>query len=167
LPVKQSAVQLAYHAAPDDSYLALRGLRTAGVRMRAQEQAALRVAAWLKERPEVIRVLHPAFPDCPGHEFWRRDFTGSSGLFGILLQPDIPKPAIDALLDRMELFGLGASWGGFESLIVLARLARMRSISPWDAGPVLRLHVGLEDSDDLIADLARGFERLRRARSAA
>jgi cysteine-S-conjugate beta-lyase len=166
-PVKRAAAQMAYHAAPDDAYLALRGLRTAGVRMRAHELAALSVAHWLKQRPEVTRVLHPALPDCPGHEFWRRDFTGSSGLFGVVLKPDIPKPAIDAMLDGMELFGLGASWGGFESLIVPARLARTRSVKPWNEGPVLRLHVGLEDVDDLIADLAQGFERLNRARSAS
>ncbi|MGH6989804.1 MAG: cystathionine beta-lyase [Stellaceae bacterium] len=167
LPVKRAAMELGYHAAPDDAYLALRGLRTAGVRMRAQEQTALRIAHWLKGRPEVARVLHPALPDCPGHDFWRRDFTGSSGLFSIVLRPETPKPAIDAMLDGMELFGLGASWGGFESLIVPARLARTRSVKPWPDGPVLRLHVGLEDEGDLIADLTRGFERLNRARSGA
>jgi cysteine-S-conjugate beta-lyase len=165
--VKRAATELGYHAAPDDAYLALRGLRTAGVRMRAQEQAALRIAHWLKARPEVARVLHPALPDCAGHEIWRRDFTGSSGLFSIVLQPDTPKPAIDAMLDGMELFGLGASWGGFESLIVPARLARTRSVRQWQDGPVLRLHVGLEDVDDLVADLTHGFERLNEARSGA
>jgi cysteine-S-conjugate beta-lyase len=165
-PVKTSALQLGYHAAPDDAYLALRGLRTVGVRLRAHEQAALKVAHWLKARPEVERVLHPALPDCPGHEFWKRDFAGSSGLFSIVLRRDIPKPAIDAMLDGMELFGLGASWGGFESLITAPRPERIRTATKWDAGPVLRLHVGLEDTDDLIADLDAGFARLNAKRAA-
>jgi cysteine-S-conjugate beta-lyase len=159
-PVKRSALQLGYHAAPDDSYLALRGLRTVGVRMRAHEQAALKVAHWLKARPEVDRVLHPALPDCPGHEFWKRDFAGSSGLFSFILRREFAKPAVDAMLDGLELFGLGASWGGFESLVVPARVARMRTATKWDAGPMLRLHIGIEDTDDLIADLDQGFARL-------
>ncbi len=162
--VKRSAQQLGYHAAPDDSYLALRGLRTAGVRLRAHEKAALAVARWLKARPEIERLLHPAFPDCPGHEFWRRDFSGSSGLFSVTLQRDIPKRAVSAMLDGLELFGLGYSWGGFESLIVPPDPARIRTATKWDAGPLLRLHVGLEDTDDLIADLERGFDRLNKAR---
>jgi cystathionine beta-lyase len=162
-PVKRSALQLGYHAAPDDSYLALRGLRTVGVRLRAHQEAALTVAHWLKARPEVERVLHPALPDCPGHEFWRRDFTGSSGLFSVILQRHFAKPAFDAMLDGMELFGLGASWGGFESLIVPAKVARLRTATKWDSGPVMRLHIGLEDVDDLIADLDQGFARLNRA----
>src|SRR5665213_127959 len=159
-PVKRSAMQMGYHAAPDDAYLALRGLRTAGVRMRAHQTAGLRVAHWLKARPEVAQVLHPALPDCPGHEFWRRDFTGASGLFSIVLQRNYEKPAIDAMIDGMALFGLGASWGGFESLMVPTKLARLRTATPWQGGPVLRLHIGLEDVDDLIADLDAGFARL-------
>ncbi len=158
--VKHSALQLGYHAAPDDSYLALRGLRTVGVRLRAHQDAALKVARWLKTRAEVERVLHPALPDCPGHEFWKRDFTGSSGLFSVVLRRDVPKAAVDAMLDGMELFGIGASWGGFESLITAPRPARLRTATKWDAGPILRLHIGLEDVDDLIADLDAGFARL-------
>jgi cysteine-S-conjugate beta-lyase len=165
-PVKQSALQLGYHAAPDDAYLALRGLRTIGVRLRAHEKAALTVAHWLKARPEVERVLHPALPDCPGHEFWKRDFTGSSGLFSFILRRDYTKPAVDAMLDSYELFGLGASWGGFESLAVPARVQRMRTATKWDAGPMVRLHIGLEDVDDLIADLERGFVQLNAKRTA-
>jgi cystathionine beta-lyase len=164
--VKTSALQLGYHAAPDDAYLALRGLRTVGVRLRAHEQAALKVAHWLKARPEVERVLHPALPDCPGHEFWRRDFTGSSGLFSFILRREFSKPAVDAMLDGMELFGLGASWGGFESLITAPRPARIRTVTKWDTGPVVRLHIGLEDIDDLIADLEQGFARLNDMQSA-
>ncbi len=165
MPVKTSALQLGYHAAPDDSYLALRGLRTVGVRLRAHEAAALKVAKWLKARPEVERVLHPALPDCPGHEFWKRDFAGSSGLFSIVLRRDIAKPAVDAMLDGLDLFGLGASWGGFESLITAPRVTRLRTATKWDSGPMLRLHIGLEDVDDLIADLDRGFARLNGKRA--
>jgi cystathionine beta-lyase len=159
-PVKRSAQQMGYHAAPDDAYLALRGLRTVGVRLRAQEKAALRVAAWLKTRPEVERVLHPALPDCPGHEFWQRDFAGSSSLFSIVLHHGFAKPALDRMLDGLELFGLGASWGGFESLISAPKPERIRTATKWDSGPVLRLYIGLEDTDDLIADLDQSFARL-------
>ena len=162
--VREMATLLGNHAAPDDCYLALRGLRTAGVRMRQHEAQALALARWLMQRPEVERVLHPALPSCPGHEFWRRDFTGSSGLFSIVLRRDFLKPAVDAMLDGMELFGMGASWGGFESLIMPQHPARLRSAKPWDSGPVLRLHAGLEDRDDLIADLERGLARLNAAR---
>ena len=166
-PVRRAATHMGNHAAPDDSYLALRGFRTAGVRLRQHESQALALAHWLKARPEVARVLHPAFPDCPGHEFWKRDFTGSSGLFSIVMQKDIPKPAIDALLNDMELFGLGYSWGGFESLIVPGHVEKLRTAKPWAEGSLLRLHAGLEDIDDLIADLDRGFTRLNRARASA
>jgi cysteine-S-conjugate beta-lyase len=160
MPVREMATLLGAHAAPDDCYLALRGLRTAGVRMRQHEAQALALARWLQQRPEVTRVLHPAFESCPGHALWRRDFTGSSGLFSIVLRQDIPKPAIDAMLDGMELFGMGASWGGFESLILPGHPERLRTVRPWQDGPLLRLHAGLEDLDDLIADLERGFARL-------
>src|SRR5262249_37921287 len=107
--LRQTATELGYHAAPDDCYLALRGLRTAGVRMRAQEQQALGLARWLEQRPEVDRVLHPALPKHPGHQFWKRDFTGSSGLFGVVLKRGPSPAAIAAMLDGMELFGMGAS----------------------------------------------------------
>jgi cysteine-S-conjugate beta-lyase len=109
-------------------------------------------------------VLHPALPDCPGHEHWRRDFSGASGLFSIVLRPDIGKPAIDAMLDGMELFGMGFSWGGYESLMVPVHPERLRSARPWQSGPVLRIHAGLEDQGDLIADLERGFARLNALR---
>jgi cysteine-S-conjugate beta-lyase len=165
MPVRRAATQTGNHAAPDDAYLALRGLRTAGVRLKQHEKQALALAHWLKARPEIERVLHPALPDCPGHEFWRRDFTGSSGLFSVVLRRDIPKPAIDAMLDGMKLFGLGFSWGGFESLIVPYWPGKIRTAKPWDSGPILRLHVGLEDPDDLIADLEQGFDRLNKVRS--
>lgn len=163
-PVREAATLMGNHAAPDDCYLALRGLRTAAVRLRQHEVQGLALARWLKDRPEVERVLHPALPDCPGHDHWRRDFTGASGLFSIVLRRDIPKSAVDAMLDGMELFGMGFSWGGFESLMVPVYPGRLRSATAWQAGAVLRLHAGLEDQDDLIVDLERGFDRLNATR---
>jgi cystathionine beta-lyase len=132
--------------------------------MRQHQEQGLALARWLKQRPEVERVLHPALPDCPGHEHWRRDFAGASGLFSIVLRAGTPKAAVDAMLDGMELFGIGASWGGFESLILPAHPERYRTAKRWESGPVIRLHAGLEDQGDLIADLERGFARLAAAR---
>jgi cysteine-S-conjugate beta-lyase len=163
LPVRTAATELGNHAAPDDCYLALRGLRSAGVRMRQHEGQGFALARFLAARPEVERVMHPGLPGDPGHELWRRDFTGACGLFGVSLKRGITKPAIDAMLDGLELFGMGASWGGFESLILPTHPERLRSAAPWDSGPCLRLHAGLEDIDDLIADLTSGFERLKAA----
>ncbi|HXP30779.1 MAG TPA: cystathionine beta-lyase [Stellaceae bacterium] len=164
LPVRTAATEMGNHAAPDDCYLALRGLRTAAVRLRQHQAQGLALARWLEKRPEVARVLHPGLPEDPGHALWRRDFTGASGLFAIVLHRDIAKPAIDAMLDGMELFGMGASWGGFESLILPAHPERLRTAVPWTEGAVLRLHAGLEDLGDLIADLEQGFARLAAAR---
>jgi len=148
-------------AGPDDCWLALRGLRTMGVRLKQHEAGALEVARWLARRPEVRRLLHPALPSCPGHEIFQRDFLGSSGLFGFVMEP-CAKPALAAMLDHMELFGMGYSWGGFESLLIPTR--PHRTAAPWDdAGQAMRVHVGLEDPDDLIRDLEASFERLRAA----
>ena len=163
LPVRNAATEIGNHAAPDDCYLALRGLRSAGVRMRQHQAQGLALARFLAARPEVERVLHPALESDPGHALWRRDFTGASGLFGVVLKRGIVKKAVDAMLDGMELFGMGASWGGFESLILPTHPERLRSAVAWDTGPCLRLHAGLEDIDDLIADLTQGFERLKAA----
>jgi len=162
--VREMASLLGNHAAPDDCYLALRGLRTAGVRLRQHQGQGLALAEWLGRRPEVERVLHPALPSCPGHDLWKRDFTGASGLFSIVLKRDIAKAAVDAMLDGMELFGMGASWGGFESLILPGHPERLRTVKPWQDGTLLRIHAGLEDRADLIADLERGFARLNAAR---
>ncbi|HZL59382.1 MAG TPA: cystathionine beta-lyase [Stellaceae bacterium] len=164
LKVREAATSLGNHAAPDDCYLALRGLRTAGIRLRQHEKTALVLARWLEKRPEVERVLHPALPSHPGHALWRRDFTGSSGLFSVVLKTGTPKKAIDAMLDGMELFSMGFSWGGFESLMVPVFPERLRSAVPWRGGPTLRIHAGLEDQGDLIDDLERGFARLNAAR---
>jgi cystathionine beta-lyase len=146
-------------ASPDDVYLAIRGMRTLEVRLKRQEQGALEVARWLDDRPQVQRVLHPALPHDPGHALWKRDFLGSSGLFAIELQP-CSRAQLAAFLDGLEHFSLGYSWGGYESLVVPANLRGARSAKPWTGGPLVRLNIGLEDPQDLIADLARGLERL-------
>ena len=159
--VKTSVHGMGFAVSPDDCYLALRGLRTLAVRLAQHQQTALTLANWLKQRPEVDRVLHPAVPDHPGHAIWKRDFTGSSGLFGMVLKP-FAEERVTAMLDGMQLFGMGFSWGGYESLIIPSHLSQARSVKVWsEAGPTLRLHAGLEDPDDLIADLDAGFARLR------
>jgi cysteine-S-conjugate beta-lyase len=160
LPVRNAATEMGNAAAPDDCYLALRGLRTAGVRLRQHQKQGIALATYLQQRPEVERVMHPALPDDPGHALWQRDFTGASGLFGVALKAGTPKKAIDAMLDGLELYGMGASWGGFESLVLPTHPEQLRTAAPWHSGPCLRFHAGLEDMDDLIADLDRGFERL-------
>jgi len=164
LPVRTMAAGLGLTAGPDDVYLALRGFRTLGVRLDRHQRNALAVAEWLTQRPEVARVLYPALPDDPGHALWKRDFLGASGLFGLVLKP-APKAAVDAMLDGLALFGMGASWGGYESLILPTHPERIRTATRWEPeGPCLRLHIGLEDPADLIDDLAAGFERLNRLR---
>jgi cystathionine beta-lyase len=163
LRVKRASSFLGSAVGPDDCYLALRGLRTLSVRLARHERTGLAVARWLAEQPEVIRVLHPALSSCPGHEVWRRDFTGSNGLVAAVLKP-LPKPALAAMLDGMQLFRMGVSWGGFESLIIPFDPRGVRTATRWpDPGPCLRLHCGLEDDGDLIADLHAGFTRLRAA----
>ena len=149
---------------PDDIYLGLRGLRTMGVRLAQHQAAGLKVARWLAGRPEVARVLHPALENDPGHALWRRDYTGACGLFSIVLRP-APQAAAHAFLDALTLFGIGASWGGFESLAIPFDCTQIRTATAWaPGGPTVRLHIGLEDVDDLIADLERGFAALAAAR---
>jgi cystathionine beta-lyase len=149
---------------PDDIYLGLRGLRTMGVRLAQHYQAGLRVARWLGERPEVARVLHPALDGCPGHAIWQRDFSGASGLFSIVLKP-VATSAVHAFLDELTLFGIGASWGGFESLAIPFDCTAIRTATKWTpGGPTIRIHIGLEDVDDLIGDLERGFAALAAAK---
>lgn len=148
----------------EDSFLALRGLRTMHIRLKEAEKRGLEMAHWLKSRPEVLKVLHPALPECPGHEIWKRDFTGSSGLFSLVLQPEYTKACIANMLDNMGIFGMGYSWGGFESLIIPFNCADYRTATTWQPGGLtLRLQIGLEDMDDLKNDLAEGFDRLRSA----
>jgi cysteine-S-conjugate beta-lyase len=163
LRVKRASSLIGSSAGPDDCYLALRGLRTLSVRLARHEQTALTVARWLEDRPEVVAVLHPALPSCPGHEIWRRDFSGSNGLVSIVLEK-VPKRALTAMLEGMRLFKMGFSWGGYESLIIPFDPRATRTASPWThAGPCLRLHCGLERVEDLLTDLDRGFARLRAA----
>ena len=150
-------------AGPEDCFLGLRGLRSMGVRLARHQASAIEIACWLEQRPEVARVLHPALPSHPGHEIWRRDFSGASGLFSIVLRP-CSREALAAMLDGLALFGMGYSWGGFESLIVPFDPARYRTATNWTAdGPALRLHIGLDDPEDLKADLEAGFTRLSAA----
>jgi cystathionine beta-lyase len=142
---------------PDDIYLALRGLRTLSVRLARHQESGLRVARWFATRPEVSRVLHPALESDPGHAIWKRDFTGACGLFSVVLKP-APQAALIAFLNALKLFGMGYSWGGYESLVIPFNCARYRTATQWNPeGPALRFHVGLEDVDDLIGDLERGF----------
>lgn len=144
-------------AGPDDVFLALRGLRTLAVRLAQHHRSGLEMAHWLAARPEVANVLHPALESDPGHAIWKRDFTGASGLFSIVLKPK-PQQAVDALLDAVKLFGMGYSWGGFESLIIPFDCVPYRTATQWaPGGPALRLHIGLENVADLKADLERGF----------
>jgi cystathionine beta-lyase len=146
---------------PEDVFLGLRGLRTMALRLREHERQALEMARWLESRPEVARVLHPALETHPGHAIWKRDFKGSSGLFSIVLKPFSAR-ALAAMLDGLELFGMGYSWGGFESLVIPFDCATYRTATDWNpGGPALRFHIGLEDLDDLKADLEAGFGRLR------
>jgi len=163
LQVKRTAVRLGTCAGPDDIYLGLRGMRTLSVRLARHGATGLALADWLAARPEVARVIHPARPDHPDHALWRRDFSGASGLFAFALKP-VPKAAVAAMLDQMRLFRMGYSWGGFESLILPTDPAKVRTATRWEEpGPLIRVHAGLEDVDDLKADLADGFARLQAA----
>jgi cysteine-S-conjugate beta-lyase len=149
---------------PDDIYLGLRGLRTLGVRLARHQQSALAIARWLAARPEVLRVLHPALESDPGHAIWCRDFSGASGLFSVVLKP-VPDAAVHAFLNALTLFGMGFSWGGYESLVICFDCADYRTATRWaPGGPTLRFHIGLEDVGDLTADLERGFAALAAAR---
>lgn len=145
-------------AGPDDVFLALRGLRTLAVRLAHHQQSGLDIARWFAARPEVLRVLHPGLESDPGHAIWKRDFTGATGLFSIVLKP-APQKAVDAFLNALTLFGMGYSWGGFESLVIPFDCSGYRTATTWaPGGPALRFHIGLESLDDLKADLAAGFE---------
>ena len=162
--LRDTSFQLGQVAAPDDCWLGSRGLRTMAIRLRQHGDSALAIARWLQTRPEVADVLHPALPSCPGHELWERDFTGASGLFSFVLAGG-DDPARAALIDALQLFGIGYSWGGFESLALPIDPDRHRSATQRTrAGPMVRLQIGLEDASDLIADLDRALAAFRNAR---
>lgn len=158
--IQQVTWDIGHSVSPDDAWLGARGLRTMGVRLKQHEASALKVAQWLKQQPGVGRVLHPALPDCPGHEIWRRDFSGSSGLFSFELK-DADLAARSTFVESLELFGIGYSWGGFESIAI--PVDPHRTIGQPPAPNLVRLHIGLEDADDLVADLKSALERLSRA----
>jgi cystathionine beta-lyase len=161
--LRDTSFQLGQVASADDCWLGSRGLRTMAMRLKQHEASALKIARWLAEQPQVARVLHPALPGHPGHEVFLRDFKGASGLFSIVLDGG-DDAGRSALIDGLELFGIGYSWGGFESLALPVDPQRYRSVTTRDdAGPVVRLQIGLEDPDDLIADLAAGLDRFERA----
>ena len=155
--IQQLAWDLGHSVSADDAWLATRGLRTMGVRLGKHEESALKIAHWLKEQPQVGVVLHPALPDCPGHDIWKRDFSGSSGLFSFELK-GAGREQREAFVDRLELFGIGYSWGGYESLAI--SIEPYRTVSKPPAPNLVRLHIGLEDPDDLIADLAASLSKL-------
>ncbi len=151
--IRRRTLGLGQMVSPDDAWLAARGLRTLDIRLRRQGESALEIARWLETRPEISRVLHPALPSCPGHAHWARDFAGASGLFAIELA-DTSDRARVAFVDALALFGIGYSWGGYESLALPVDPGRMRTAAPWnDRGPLVRFSIGLEDAGDLIADL--------------
>ncbi|WP_394147098.1 cystathionine beta-lyase [Shewanella atlantica] len=162
--LRENSYLMGQCTSPDDVYLASRGLRTLGVRMQQHEQNALKVANYLATRPEVDHIRHPAFDTCPGHQFFKRDFTASNGLFSFVLKEGNLN-SVTALVENMEHFKMGFSWGGFESLILgVFGIDKLRTATKWDSSkPLVRLHVGLENPDDLIADLEAGFERFNRA----
>ena len=160
--VRTAALALGQYASPDDCWLALRGVRTMGVRLAHQMKSGIAVGEWLRARPEVLEVLHPALPGAPGHELWARDFTGACSLFGVVFRPEYSAAAVHAMIDSLELFGIGASWGGFESLVLpttgfVTRTAGSGSFG----GQVARFHIGLEDVHDLTTDLDRGLAVMR------
>lgn len=160
--LKRTTHQLGQITGPDDVYLALRGLRTLAVRLEQHQKSALQIAKWLKGHPLVDRVLHPALADCPGHKNWRRDFSGATGVFSIVLKAGKLED-MGAFCDDMEHFAMGFSWGGFESLVLPQEVSATRSATKWPArGPLIRLHIGLEDVDDLKEDLDRALTRFQK-----
>ncbi|HEV7266713.1 MAG TPA: cystathionine beta-lyase [Falsiroseomonas sp.] len=160
--VRAASSAMGHYASPDDCWLALRGARTMAVRLAHQETAALHVARWLQARPEVERLLHPALPEDPGHAIWKRDFSGACSLFGVVFQPRYAQADIFRFVDGLQLFGIGASWGGYESLALPTNLAVIRRVTPAPAAQIVRLHVGLEEVADLQADLAQALALLPR-----
>lgn len=162
-PLAECVIDLGQCAGPDDVYLGQRGARTLAIRLERHQRTALALTDFFWSRPEVECVMYPGHPRDPGHEIWKRDFTGASGLFGITLKP-LPEAALRAFVDRLQFFHLGASWGGYESLMLVTHPNDMRSVSKWPyPGPTLRFHAGLEAAEDLILDFEAGFQQMRAA----
>jgi cystathionine beta-lyase len=160
MPIKDTVATYGFSVGSEEAYLGLRGLRTLSQRLRQHQESGLLVAKWLESRPEVAQVLHPALPGAPGHDLWMRDFTGACGLFSVVFTPHA-NDALTAMMDSYQFFALGYSWGGYESLVIPADRGIIRTATQWHAqGPTLRYHVGLEDPQDLIADLENGFQVL-------
>nr|WP_203414866.1 cystathionine beta-lyase [Entomobacter blattae] len=158
--LRDAAVQLGQMAGPDACWLTLRGLRTMAVRLEHQAISAYRVASWLKKRPEVAQLLHPAFEDSPGHEFWMRDFSGAAPLFGVVFKPDYTYQDLERMVDALKRFGIGASWGGYESLVLPSLGSVTRNVSKPFPGPMCRFYIGLENWQDLVADIEHAFHSL-------
>lgn len=159
--LRQTYDNLAMLPGAEDCFLALRGLRTMHIRLKEAEKRGLELAHWLRLQPEVETILHPAFPECPGHDIWKRDFSGSTGLFSVVLEPRFGKAALSNMLDNMSIFGMGYSWGGFESLIIPFDCSEYRTATDWVPGGLsIRIQVGLEDMDDIKLDLRNGLDRL-------
>jgi cysteine-S-conjugate beta-lyase len=160
LPIRKTVADFGFCVSPDDCYLALRGFRTIGVRMKQQMANAIKVAQWLEKRAEVSRVLFPALESDPGYAIWKRDFEGAASLFSFELNP-VSKKQVATFVNALKLFGIGSSWGGYESLVTAPRIAHMRTATRWSTvGPVIRFHIGLEDPDDLIADVTQAFGQM-------
>ncbi|MDH4150258.1 MAG: cystathionine beta-lyase [Betaproteobacteria bacterium] len=161
LPVRRAVGEFGFCVSPDDCYMALRGFRTIGVRMKQQMANALTVARWLAGRPEVQRVLYPALENDPGHAIWKRDFDGAASLFGVILRTG-DRAKVTAMVNALKLFGIGSSWGGYESLVTAPHPEKVRSATQWNpGGATIRLHIGLEDPADLVADLEQALARVR------
>ena len=159
--LKKTSHSMAMLPGAEDCYLALRGMRTLHIRLQEAQRRGLEIAHWLQSQPEVMTLLHPAFPSCPGHALWKRDFKGCTGVFSIILRPGFSRPALADMLDHLTIFGMGYSWGGFESLIIPFDCRDYRTATRWNPGGFgLRLQIGLEDVDDLKADLRAGLDRL-------
>jgi cystathionine beta-lyase len=156
--IAQAHMRLGMGVGADDAYLVQRGLPTMKLRFERHDASAREVAAWFKSRPEVARVLHPAFEDCPGHAHWKRDFSGAGGLFSVVFDHRYSEEQVDRMVDALSLFGIGYSWGGPNSLVMPYRIKTMRE--QWDGGVLVRFNIGLEDPGDLIADLGRAFDQL-------